>query len=156
MECLSQCVKKTEIWREERNGVGISSLFVLTIILMPVFIKNFFANMLLLIYRKEQLKLQYLCKTTYLATKLKHKFSWRERNSYEVATTKHRYGPYRERMENHRKFRTEILKILIYMVFWKNGNVSLPLSCKLIGSRGWRCNEVIQCKGKFTKYWIFL
>ena len=33
---------------------------------MPVFIKNFF-----LIYTKGQLKLQYLCKTTYLATKLK-------------------------------------------------------------------------------------
>ena len=27
---------------------------------------------------------------------------------------------------------------------------------KLIGSWSRRCNEVIQCKGKFTKYWIFL
>ena len=27
---------------------------------------------------------------------------------------------------------------------------------KLIGSWGWRCNEEIQCKGKFIKYWIFL
>ena len=27
---------------------------------------------------------------------------------------------------------------------------------KLIGSCGRKCNELIQCKGKFTKYWIFL
>ena len=27
---------------------------------------------------------------------------------------------------------------------------------KLICSCGRRCNEVIQCKGKFTRYWIFL
>ena len=27
---------------------------------------------------------------------------------------------------------------------------------KLIGSCGRRCNEEILCKGKFTKYWIFL
>ena len=34
-------------------------------------IKNFFASMLFVIYAKGQLKLQYLCKTTCLATKLK-------------------------------------------------------------------------------------
>ena len=36
-----------------------------------VYKKNFFACMLFLIYAKGQLKLQYLCKTTHLATKLK-------------------------------------------------------------------------------------
>ena len=40
------------------------SLFVFTVILMPVFIKNFITSMLFLIYAKEQLKLQYLCKET--------------------------------------------------------------------------------------------
>ena len=38
---------------------------------MPVFIKNFFASMLFLIYAKGQLKLQYLCKIMRLATNLK-------------------------------------------------------------------------------------
>ena len=38
---------------------------------MSVFIKTFFASLFFLIYAMEQLKLQYLCKTTHLATKLK-------------------------------------------------------------------------------------
>ena len=35
-------------------------------------------------------------------------------------------------------------------------NISATFCKKLIGSCGRRCNEVIQCKGKLTKYWIFL
>ena len=67
-------------------------------------IKKFFASMLFHIYTKRQLKLQYLCKTMCLATKIKLKFSWRERNScYEVATTKPKYESYRKRTENHRR-----------------------------------------------------
>ena len=46
-------------------------VYIYVVILMPVFIKNFFASMLFLLYAKGQLKLQYLCKTTRLATKLK-------------------------------------------------------------------------------------
>ncbi len=46
-------------------------MFLFTVILMSVFIENFFASKLFLIYAKGQLKLQCLCKTTRLATKLK-------------------------------------------------------------------------------------
>ena len=35
-------------------------------------------------------------------------------------------------------------------------SITTTLCDKLIGSCGQRCNEVIQWKGKFTKYWIFL
>ena len=42
--------------------------------------------------------------------------------------------------------------------FLKEGweNITAIFCNKLIDSCGWRCNEVIQCKGKITKYWIFL
>ena len=72
---------------------------------MPVFIKNFFASMLFLLYAKGQLKLQYFCKIRHLATKLKLCYVfWKWRNScYEVATTKPRYESYRECIENHRR-----------------------------------------------------
>ena len=35
-------------------------------------------------------------------------------------------------------------------------SITTTLCKKLIGSYGRSCNEVIQCKGKFTEYWIFL
>ena len=35
-------------------------------------------------------------------------------------------------------------------------SITITFFKKLISSCGRRCNEVIQCKGKFTKYWIFL
>ena len=40
--------------------------------------------------------------------------------------------------------------------FLKEESITTTFCKKWIGSCGQRCNEVIQCKGKFTKYWIFL
>ena len=35
-------------------------------------------------------------------------------------------------------------------------NFTTTFCNKLVGSCDWRSNEIIQCEGKFTKYWIFL
>ena len=88
-------------------------------------------------------------------------FLWRRRNScYEVATTKHRYESYRECMEiiGEKALNRNPQNIDDLWGFLKEEWESLTATfCKkLIGSCGQRCNEEIQCKGKFTKYWIFL
>ena len=65
------------------------------------------ASMLFLNYTKEQLKLQYLYKTTHLATKLKTVLSFLEEEGIAVTTTKPRYESSRECIENHRRESSE-------------------------------------------------
>ena len=89
------------------------------------------------------------------------KFSWRWRNiRYEVATTKPRSESSRECMENQRRERPEQKspKYWWFMCFLKEewGSTTTNFCKNLDGSCGRRCNEVIQYKGKFTKYWILL
>ena len=132
------------------------------VVLMPVFIKNFFASMLFFIYTKGQLNSNIYARQRDLTQSLNWvKFSWRGRNRcYEVATTKPRYKSYRESIENHRKESSErkSSKYWWFMGFpekeWES--ITTTFCKKLIGSYDWICNEVIYCKGKLIKYWIFL
>ena len=89
------------------------------------------------------------------------KFSWRGINScHEVATTKSRYESSRECMENHRGESSEqkSSKYWWFMGFSERrmGKYHYNFCKKLICSCSQTCNEVIRCKGKVTKYWIFL
>ena len=124
-----------------------------------MFIKNFFASIFFLIYAKGKLKLLYLCKTTRLATKLKPSLVFLKK--YLLWSDHHKaHVLFRECMDNHRRKSSEqkSTKYSWFMGFSERrmGKYHYHLFKKLIGSCGRRCIQVIQCKGKFTQYWIFL
>ena len=125
---------------------------------MAMFIKNFFASILFLIYAKGPLKLQYLCKTTGLATKQTIVLIFLEvegiavmkwpSQSPDVTPIEHVWEIIGEKAQNRNSQSIDEL-----WGFLKEEWESITTTfCKmLIGSCGRRYNEIIQCKGKFTK-----
>ena len=164
-----QCIKKTDIWRGKRNGVGmISSVGVGPIVC-------FHGNINASVYKELlcQHALSHLCKRTvetpvFMQDNMHcHKaitvlsfleeeeiaiMKWPPQSS-NMNPLENVWKIIGERAQNRNPQNIDDLWGFLKEE-WRS--IITTFCKKLIGSCGRRCNEVIQCKGKLTKYWIFL
>ena len=129
---------------------------------MPVFIKNFFSSLLFHTCAKGQFETPIFMQDNAPCQKNKTALSFLEEEriavmkwlpqSLHMNPLENVWKIIGEKAQNRNP--QNIVDLWSFLKEWES--TTATFCKKLIGSCGRRCNEVIQCKRKFTKYWIFL